>query len=544
MEGPMHPMMVKRRDRGKLDPAQRSSPSDIGQRSVRESMRLEVPFHDQPQFEQGLLACTVIIFGADGDLMKRKLMPALYRLAYDRRLSPGFVVLGTSRTLLSDEQFRAKMLDAVKQFSEDTKFDEYVWRAFANSLFYVAGDINDPQLFQNLGTRLTEIKTARHTSDNVVFYLAIQPSKYVAVAQSVGAAGLGRGDGWRRLIVEKPFGFDVASARELSSQLHRAFDESEIYRMDHYLGKEALQNILAFRFGNGIFEPLWNRRYVNHVQITAAESVGLEGRVTYYQETGALADMIQNHLLQILATIAMESPSTGFHATSVHDEKSKVLRSIKPMMPEEVRRRAVPGQYGPGRIGGEDVRGFRQEPDVNSEARTETFAALTLFIENQRWAGVPFYLRTGKRMPKRITEIAIQFNDAPLAVTEGVSVDCASNELVFRVQPEEGISLKFLSKRPGPGMTLRPVSMDFHQASSFGERSPSAYENVLLDAIAGDASLYTRQDMVEAGWSVVEPIQDAWREKQFDFPNYAAGTWGPAAADEMLARRGHRWRTS
>jgi glucose-6-phosphate 1-dehydrogenase len=509
---------------------------------VWDSMRLENSLQDVPHFEQGLPACTVVIFGADGDLMKRKLMPALYRLAYDRRLSADFAVLGTSRTALSDEQFRAKMLDAVKQFSEDTNFDEYVWRAFASSLSYVAGDIDDPQLFRNLHSRLAQIKADRHTNGNVVFYLALQPSKYAVAARNLGSVRLGDGEGWRRLIVEKPFGLSVVTARELSDQLHEVFDESEIYRMDHYLGKEALQNILAFRFGSGIFEPLWSRRYINHVQITAAESVGVEGRAAYYQETGALADMIQNHLLQIMATIGMEPPSTSFNATSVHDEKYKLLRSIKPMKVAEIRRESVLGQYGPGRIGGQDVPGFRQEPNVDSGAQTETFAALTLFIENRRWAGVPFYLRTGKRMHTRGTEVVVQLNEGQVAITDGANLENASNQLIFRIQPEESISLKFLSKRPGPGMALRPASMDFRHDSTSGERSPSAYENALLDAIAGDTSLYTRQDMVEAGWSVVEPIRTTWREMRFDFPNYSAGSWGPAAADEMLARRGHVWR--
>ena len=342
-------------------------------------------------------------------------------------------------------------------------------------------------------------------------------------------------------MVEKPFGHDLASARELSDRLHEVFDETSVYRIDHYLGKETVQNILAFRFGNGIFEPLWNRRYVNHVQITGAESIGVEGRGAYYQEAGALDDMIQNHLLQVMATIAME-PCASFQATSVRDERSKLLRSIRPMTAGEVRENAVAGQYGTARIGGKDVPGFRQEDGVDPGSRTDTYAAVTFFVDNWRWAGIPFYLRTGKRLAKRVSEIAIQFNTAPLHMFNQDSGEASVNLLILRIQPEEGISLKFLSKRPGSGMTLRPVSMDFNYGSSFGERSPSAYETLLLDAIIGDPTLYTRQDMVEASWSVVEPIQNAWREAAADFPNYAAGSWGPAAADEMLARRGHVWR--
>jgi glucose-6-phosphate 1-dehydrogenase len=451
-------------------------------------------------------------------------------------------VIGISRTPLSDEQFREKMAEAVKEFSEDTKFDEDVWRTFAGGLFYVAGDIGDKKLYQDVARRVSEIEGTRNTGGNILFYLSIQPSQYASAARGIGSAGLSNDTGWRRLIVEKPFGHDLKSAGELSDQLHEVFPESEIYRIDHYLGKETVQNILAFRFGNGIFEPLWNRRYVDHVQITAAESIGVEGRGAYYQEVGALADMVQNHLLQVMATIAME-PSASFRAPSVRDERSKLLRSIKPMKPEEVLDRTVPGQYGPARIGGEDVPGFRQEKGVNPQAQTDTYAALTLFIENWRWAGVPFYVRTGKRLPKRVTEIAIQFRPAPLAIFDGAGMDETSpNLLIVRIQPEEGISLKFLSKRPGAGMTLRPVSMDFNYGSSFGERSPSAYETLLLDAMIGDATLYTRQDMVEASWAVVEPIEGVWRNRKFEFPNYPAGTWGPQQADEMLARRGHAWR--
>jgi len=499
------------------------------------------PFADDLRFERRVPECVVVIFGASGDLTKRKLIPALFRLAYDRRLSAGFAVVGISRTPLSDEQFRDRMRAAVQEFSENTQFDAGVWQSFASGIFYVAGDLGDEQFYQRLRDKLAEIETNRNTGGNVLFYLSIQPSLYAPAARKIGAAGLGNGSGWRRLIVEKPFGHDLASARELSGELQKVFPEKEIYRIDHYLGKETVQNILAFRFGNGIFEPLWNRRYVDHVQITAAESIGVEGRGAYYQEAGALGDMIQNHLLQVMATIAME-PSASFQANSVRDERSKLLRSIRVMKPDEIRAHAVPGQYGPARVGGKDEPGFRQEPGVDPQSQTETFAAVTFFVENWRWAGIPFYLRTGKRLPKRVTEIAIQFNPAPLAIFDSEPEALTPNLLIARIQPEEGISLKFLSKRPGTGMKLRPVSMDFDYGSSFGERSPSAYETLLLDAMIGDPTLYTREDMVEASWAVVEPIQKVWRGSQCDFPNYSAGSWGPAAADEMLARRGHTWR--
>jgi glucose-6-phosphate 1-dehydrogenase len=503
----------------------------------------ENPFQDPLRFERRAPECTVVIFGANGDLTKRKLLPALYRLAYDRRLPAGFAVVGISRSPMSDDQFREKMRESVKEFSEDTEVRDDLWKTFAAGLFYVAGDISKPELYQDLAAKLKTVEAQRQTGGNALFYLSTQPSQYAPAALGLGSAGLGNGNGagWRRLIVEKPFGHDLESARKLSDKLHQVFDESSVYRIDHYLGKETVQNILAFRFGNGIFEPLWNRRYINHVQITAAESIGVEGRGAYYQEAGALADMIQNHLLQVMATIAME-PSAGFNADAVRDERAKLLRSIRPMTREEILENTVPGQYGPSNIGGKNIPGFRQEEGVRPDARTDTYAAATFFVDNWRWARVPFYVRTGKRLPKRITEIAIQFNPAPLAIFDGAGSDTSPDLLIVRIQPEEGISLKFLSKRPGTGMKLRPVSMDFNYGSSFGERSPSAYETLLLDAITGDATLYTRQDMVEASWHVVEPIENAWREAKFDFPNYAAGSWGPKASDEMLARRGHVWR--
>src|SRR5216684_912242 len=388
---------------------------------------------------------------------------------------------------------------------------------------------------------MREVDAERHMGGDVLFYLATEPSQYAEAAKGIGDAGLARGDGWRRIVIEKPFGHDLASARELSEKLHEVFRELDVYRIDHYLGKETVQNILAFRFGNGIFEPLWDRRYVDHVQITAAESIGVEGRGGYYQEAGALRDMIQNHLSQVMATVAMEPP-TVFDATNVRDERAKLLRAVRIIKPEDVPKYAVAGQYGPATVGGQEMVGFRQEPSVDPNAQTDTYAAVTFFIDNWRWAGVPFYIRTGKRLPKRVSEIAIQFNDAPHAMFGENGAGETPNLLILRIQPEEGISLRFLSKRPGAGMKLRPVSMDFNYGSSFGERSPEAYETLLLDAMIGDATLYTRQDMVEASWGVVEPIQKVWDQTKFDFPNYAAGSWGPQAADEMLSRRGHAWR--
>ena len=484
------------------------------------------------RFERRVPECAIVIFGANGDLTKRKLLPALYRLAYERRLPASFAIIGNSRTALSDDEFRGKMHDEVQQFLEDSPFDEDLWTSFARNLYYIAGDFKDPKLYSGVSDKLQQLG-----QKNVIFYLSTQPSFYEPIIESLGQAKLAQApsDGWRRIVIEKPFGHDLHSAQDLNRAIHRVVPEQEVYRIDHYLGKETVQNILAFRFGNGIFEPLWNRRYIDHVQITAAESIGVEGRGAYYQEAGALRDMIQNHLLQVTATIAME-PSAVFEPDAVRDERAKLLRSIKIMSPDQVPLYAVPGQY----------RGFRQEPGVNPQSQTDTFTAVTIYIDNWRWAGVPFYIRTGKKLPKRVTDIAIQFKDAPhaLFIPQDGGTVTQPNLLILRIQPEEGISLRFLSKQPGSGMRLRPVSMDFNYGASFGERSPTAYETLLVDVMVGDATLYTRQDMVEASWRVVQPILDVWGARKFDFPNYEPGTWGPSAADEMLARNGHHWRNS
>jgi glucose-6-phosphate 1-dehydrogenase len=510
---------------------------------------IENPFADPLRFERSVPPCSLVIFGANGDLTKRKLLPALYRLAYDRRLAPGFAVVGNSRTAMSDDQFREKMKESVQKF-DDGPFDEDLWNSFARGLFYCSGDANDPKVFAELKSKLASIDQSAKTGSNTLYYLSTQPSLYESVVEGLGQAGLNdESGGWRRLIVEKPFGHDLKSAQALNQAIHKVFDEREVYRIDHYLGKETVQNILAFRFGNGIFEPLWNRRYVNNIQITAAESIGVEGRGGYYQESGALRDMIQNHLLQVMATVAME-PVAQFSQDAVRDERAKLLKSIKVMRPEEVSEYAVAGQYGRDKVGGEEVPGFREEQGVSPDSQTDTFAAVTFLVDNWRWAGVPFYVRTGKRLPKRATDIAIQFNSAPHVLFQngagGMNGNDANpmrpNLLILRIQPDEGISLRFLAKHPGSGMKLRAVSMDFSYGSSFGARTPSAYETLLMDAMLGDATLYPRQDMVEASWRVVQPILDVWSKTKFDFPNYAAGTWGPAAADAMLAKRGHEWR--
>jgi glucose-6-phosphate 1-dehydrogenase len=515
--------------------------------SIPDLSSLENPLQDPLRFARRIPPCAVVIFGASGDLSKRKLLPSLYRLFYERRISPHFAVVGSSRTPMSDDQFREKMKESVSRFLEDSPFDEDVWKSFAEGLFYVAGDLTNPASYDDLKAKLDNIEKTRQTGGNVLYYLSTQPSHYAEAIKELGAHGLHQhASGWRRVIIEKPFGHDLLSARKLNEEIHKVLDESNIYRIDHYLGKETVQNILAFRFGNGIFEPLWNRRYIDNIQITAAESIGVEGRGGYYQEAGALRDMIQNHLSQVMATVAMEPP-TIFDAENVRDERAKLLRAVRVMKPEDVHKYAVAGQYGPAKVGGQDLVGFRQEPSVDPDAQTDTYAAVTFFIDNWRWAGVPFYIRSGKRMPKRVTDIAIQFHAPPLGLFNqetrtGAVREARPNLLVLRIQPEEGISLRFLSKSPGSGMRVRPVSMDFNYGSSFGERTPTAYETLLVDAMVGDATLYTRQDMVDASWQIVQPVLDMWAKTKFNFPNYASGSWGPKESDEMLARQGHVWR--
>jgi len=504
------------------------------------------PLDDPLRFRRRAEPCVLVLFGANGDLARRKLIPALFRMKCDRLLPPGFVVIGNSRTALTNDAFREKMQAAVQEFTVGDRLDPDHWHDFAQRLYYVPGDLRDRAMYRALQAAIQETAAARETPDNVLFYLATAPGLYGTVIERLGESGLTAGQGWRRIIIEKPFGRDTASARALSEQVRRVFPERDVYRIDHFLGKETVQNVLAFRFGNGIFEPLWNRRYVDHVQITAAESIGVEGRGSYYQEAGALRDMIQNHLLQVMATVAMEPPA-AFEAEAVRDERAKLLRSVRLWRPEEVPQYAVAGQYGPARIGGEDVPGFRQEPGVDPESQTETYAAVTFYVDNWRWAGVPFYLRTGKRLARRVTDVAIQFRPAPHALFEGTESSAGRwmqpNLLVLRIQPDEGISLRFSAKRPGSGMRLRSVSMDFNYGVGLGARAPAAYETLLLDAMAGDATLYIREDMVEASWRAVQPILDVWAESKFDFPNYPAGSWGPPEADAMLARNGHRWRT-
>jgi glucose-6-phosphate 1-dehydrogenase len=488
-------------------------------------------------------ACAMVIFGASGDLTKRKLIPALCNLAIQKLLPHDFAVVGVARTEMSDEEFRQKIRDGLKEFATGPVGDEILeW--LMPRISYISGEFSEPSTFEKVRDCLKTADESWKTRGCYLFYLAVPPSQFAPVVQRLGESGLteepeGK---WRRVVIEKPFGHDLDSARALNRDILKVLDEKQIYRIDHYLGKETVQNILAFRFANGIFEPIWNRRYVDHVQITVAETVGVEGRGGYYEEAGALRDMVQNHMFQLLALTAMEPP-ISFAPDAVRDERVKVLCAIKPLDHEDVLRLTVRGQYGPGEMDGERVPGYREEPSVAPASNVETFVALELFVENWRWAGVPFYLRTGKRLPRRVTEIAIQFKSAPFVLFRETPVEhLKSNVLVIRIQPEEGISLRFEGKVPGPVMHLGTVKMDFRYADYFGTTPSTGYETLLYDVMTADSTLFHRTDMVEAGWRVVTPILDVWKAlTPRNFPNYAAGTWGPKDADELI-KDGRKWR--
>jgi glucose-6-phosphate 1-dehydrogenase len=488
---------------------------------------------------------TMVIFGGSGDLSKRKLVPALFELHREKQLPPTTAIVGYARTGESDETYRAEMKAALAEFARKKPVEEAEWTSFASRLFFFRGDLTIPKNFTDLKARLGAIEKERGLPGNRLFYLAIPPSSIGVVVKNLGQAGfVYRVDGpWSRVIVEKPFGRDLQTARALNEELSQVFAERQIFRIDHYLGKETTQNILVLRLGNGIFEPLWNRRYVDHVQITVAESIGVENRGKFYEEAGVLRDIIQNHVLQLLCLVAMEPP-VAFDPDAVRDEKVKVLRSIQPQSGEEILRDSVRGQYGPGAVDGKTVVGYRAEKDVNPMSLRETYAAWKVQIENWRWAGVPFYLRAGKRLQKRVTEIAIQFKTPPIALFRQVGVlRQEPNALVLRIQPDEGIALKFGAKVPGPVTKIDPVTMDFRYSEFFGASQPEAYERLLMDAIHGDSTLFARRDEVEAAWEHVTPLLDVWRDNPpLDHPNYEAGTWGPDASVALLARDGRRWR--
>jgi glucose-6-phosphate 1-dehydrogenase len=481
-----------------------------------------------------------VIFGASGDLTARKLVPALYDLAEGRRLPMEFAVVGVSRTEMSHEEFRKRLRGALDQQRPGRVSDE-VWSSFCGSVFYLRGDSKDPQTYRELKRFLRDLDADRGTQGNRAYYLASSPSLVSPIVERLGEAGMneGEGGGWARLVVEKPFGRDLASARELNRDIRRYFRERQIYRIDHYLGKETVQNILALRFANGIFEPVWSQHYVDHVQITVAEDIGVGTRGAFYEEAGALRDIVQNHLMQVLCLTAMEPP-VAFDAESVREEKVKVLKAVRRVPENEVASYAVRGQYTRGWVWGEEVPGYREEKNVAPDSTTETYVALKLFIDNWRWAGVPFYVRTGKRLPKRVTEIAVQFKPTPHAPFAGAG-EIEPNVLVVRVQPEEGISMKIGAKVPGTGFEIRSVNMDLLYGTAFLEEVPDAYQRLLLDLLLGDPTLFIRADEAEGAWEILDPVVRAWSESEKVSP-YPAGTWGPEEAEELIERDGRRWR--
>jgi glucose-6-phosphate 1-dehydrogenase len=484
--------------------------------------------------------CAMVIFGAAGDLTKRKLIPALYNLARSRLLPQDFAIVGVARAPMTTDEFRQKMSRDIREFATDD-VEPGLWGWFAERLHYLPGNFEDSTLYPELRSMLETVDKEHGTRGNYFYYLATSPSFFSGVVQRLGEVGLiqeehGR---WRRVIFEKPFGQDLESARALNRDLGAILAERQIYRIDHYLGKETVQNIMVLRFANGIFEPIWNRRYIDHVQITVAETVGVEQRGNYFEEAGALRDMVPNHIFQLISLTAMEPP-ISFEANAVRDEQAKILRAVQPLTPEEVLVRTVRGQYGEGKVEAQQVPAYRAEPKVAPDSRIETFVALKLSIDNWRWADVPFYVRTGKRLPERVTEIAIQFKRAPFILFRKTPVEhLMPNQLVVHIQPDEGISLSFGAKIPGPLVRLGTVYADY-----FGTKPSTGYERLLYDCMTGDATLFQRADMVEAGWSVVAPILDVWKAlPPRSFPNYPAGSsWGPGEADELMERDGRQWR--
>ncbi|HEU0243398.1 MAG TPA: glucose-6-phosphate dehydrogenase [Candidatus Limnocylindrales bacterium] len=506
---------------------------------------LENPLREGLRLERVPDPAIFVLFGATGDLSHRKVLPALFQLWRTHLLPHEFTIVAVGRRPYTDEAFRAELKDSLDKYSRVQPVDMETWDDLAERIVYHRGDFADTVTYSELARRLDTLDEQRGTRGNRLYYLATQPSAFPEIVQQLGKAGLDHErheGGWRRVVIEKPFGHDLDSAIRLNREVGKVFRERQVYRIDHYLGKETVRNLLVFRFGNGIFEPIWNRRHIDHVQITVAESIGVEGRGSFYEETGASRDFLQNHLLQLLSLVAMEPPAT-FEADALRDEKVKVIRAVTELSPEQIRTDVVRGQYGPGWVSAKPVVGYRGEPEVDPASETETFIAARLTVDDWRWSGVPFYLRMGKRLPKRATEIAIQFKEVPHQLFKDSATDPEANLLAMRIQPDEGIMLRFGAKVPGLGIDVRNVTMDFTYGSAFQVDSPDAYETLILDVLLGDASLFTRADEVEEAWSIVDPVISAWAEMPApDFPNYEAGTWGPEAADDLLAREGRRWR--
>jgi len=490
--------------------------------------------------------CTLVIFGGSGDLAHRKLLPAIYNLALDGVLPTNFAVVGFAMDEYDDVSFRARAKDGIEKFSRRPLVPAH-WPDYERSLFYVKGSFKDLDAFAALKKRLEEIEPPLGIPGNRVFYLSIPPSLIDLCVTQLQGAGLVRPPAeppFSRIIVEKPIGRDLESARAVNNTVSKAFDESQIFRIDHYLGKETVQNVMVMRFANKIFEPLWNNRYVDHVQITVAEEEGVGTRSRYYEEAGALRDMVQNHMLQLLATIAMEPPWAN-SADVVRDFKLAVLNCLRPIADRDIDKYVVRAQYGPGFEHGADVPGYRREDGVKAESTTETYVALKLFVDNWRWSGVPFYLRTGKRLPKRASEIAVVFKQVPeVLFNTNPQAPVEENVLALRIQPDEGLSLRICAKLPGPKVKIYPVKMDFRYGTTFGEQSPEAYERLLLDVMAGDATLFMRRDAVEASWKFIMNILDHWKHSGTRWlPEYPAGTWGPLEADKLIQAEGRKWRT-
>ena len=495
--------------------------------------------------------CAMVVFGAAGDLTKRLVVPALYNLVNAKRLSDGFQLVGLDRVGKTTEEWRKDLTDTVKEFVghggefQADHIDETSWRWLTDRMTYLQGDLTDPGTYNRLREHLAALDKMAGTTGNHLFYLAVADRFFSAVVEALGAAGMvtEKNGQWRRVVIEKPFGHDLASAKALNSTILTTLKEDQIYRMDHFLGKETVQNIMALRFANGLFEPLWNRQHIDHIQITAAETVGVERRGKFYETTGALRDMVPNHVFQLLAMTAMEPP-TSFDADAVRGKKAEVIQAIRPLKPARVARDVVRGQYDAGTVLGRPVQAYRNEPDVAPDSNVETYVAWKLQIDNWRWAGVPFYLRTGKYLKSRRTEIAIRFHQAPYTLFRGTHVERMNpNWMILRIQPNEGIALQFAAKRPGPTVTLGNVSMDFAYKTYFDAKPSTGYETLLYDCMIGDATLFQRADNIEAGWRAVQPILDLWSSTPAsDFPNYVAGGDGPAAADELLVRAGRAWR--
>jgi glucose-6-phosphate 1-dehydrogenase len=496
--------------------------------------------------------CAMVIFGAAGDLTKRLLVPALYELVRAQRLSQNFQLVGVATTSQTTAQWRENLSKMMNEFVahgggefQADRLDAEAWGWLTERMSYLPGDLNDPETYRRVGAHLVELDQKAGTAGNYLFYLAIPDRLFATAVAGLGRAGLTEETDahWRRVVIEKPFGHDLASAKALNTEILKTLREHQIYRIDHFLGKETVQNLIALRFANGLFEPIWNRGHIDHVQITASETVGVERRGKFYEKTGALRDMVPNHLFQLLAMTAMEPP-TSFDADAVRTKKAEAIKAMRPMSEAEALRNAVRGQYGAGSVMGRPVNAYRNEPDVARDSATETFVACRLLIDNWRWAGVPFYLRTGKCMSRRRTEIAILFHQAPYSLFRGTDVErMHPNWMVLRIQPDEGIALEFAAKRPGPTVVLDSVSMDFCYQTYFKTPPNTGYETLLYDCMIGDATLFQRADNIEAGWAAVQPMLDAWAHNApSDFPNYAAGTDGPLAADELLARDRRAWR--